>query len=117
MSYSDILNTTQLYGDLLRKNFSNTANNISNVRYNAGPVNPNSSAAFVPKTARDIYGYSSEVNNPLAEYSDYKPYKGIENILLQIVITRKYFILNGGRLIIIIIVKHINYLDSIIMIM
>ena len=82
MSYSDILNTTQLYGDLLRKNFENTSNNLANVEYNAGPVNPNSSAAFTPKRSRDIYGYSTEVEDPLTAYSDYNPWSK-ENLLLQ----------------------------------
>ena len=82
MSYSDILNTTQLYGNLLKSSFANTANNLQNVKFNAGPVNPNSSAAFTPKTARDIYNYSTEVEDPLSLYSDYNPWS-TENLVLQ----------------------------------
>jgi len=82
MSYSDILNVVNQYGSGMQNLYANKANNLNNVNFNAGPVNPNSSGAFTPKTARDIYSSSTNVNNPMASFSDYKPYSG-ENLMMQ----------------------------------
>ena len=58
MSYSDILGATKLYGDLLNTNFANTANNLNKVKMDYAPVNPYSSGAYTPRSARNIYTVS-----------------------------------------------------------
>jgi len=68
MSYSDIISATQLYSNLLNKNFANTANNLSNVKLDYAPVNPQSSSAYTPRGARNIYtGYGRDIANPVNE--------------------------------------------------
>ena len=69
MSYSDILGATKLYGGLLNQNFANTANNLTNVKMDYAPVNPYSSGAYSPRSARNIYtGTGRDVQNPVALY-------------------------------------------------
>ena len=69
MSYSDILGATKLYGGLLNQNFANTANNLANVKMDYAPVNPYSSGAYSPRSARNIYtGTGRDVQNPVALY-------------------------------------------------
>ena len=83
MAYSDILKATSLYGNLLNKNFANSANNLKNINFQQGPVNPNTSEAYFPSTARDLYmSGTQDVYNPMIEWQDYKPYKG-SNLALQ----------------------------------
>ena len=67
MSYSDVLGATRLYGDLLRNNFANTGNNLRNIQMDYAPVNPYSSGAYTPRSARNIYtGKGRETPNPIA---------------------------------------------------
>tara|TARA_R100001594_G_scaffold42349_2_gene74402 strand:- start:890 stop:2104 length:1215 start_codon:yes stop_codon:yes gene_type:complete len=67
MSYSDVLGATRLYGDLLRGSLANTANNLRNIQMDYAPVNPYSSSAYVPRSARNIYtGQGRETPNPIA---------------------------------------------------
>ena len=82
MSYSDMFNIINQYGSGMQNLYSNKANNLNSVKFNRGPVNPNSSGAYTPKTARDIYSSSTDVHNPMASFSDYKPYSG-ENLMMQ----------------------------------
>jgi len=82
MSYSDIFNVINQYGSGMKNLYANRANNLNSVKFNRGPVNPNSSAAFTPKTARDIYSSSTAVNNPMTAFNEYKPYSG-ENLMMQ----------------------------------
>tara|TARA_R100001224_G_scaffold113554_1_gene99375 strand:+ start:4389 stop:5561 length:1173 start_codon:yes stop_codon:yes gene_type:complete len=55
MAYSDILNATSLYGNLLKNQYANAANNIDMSKMDYVPVNPYSSGAFTPQSARNIY--------------------------------------------------------------
>ena len=82
MSYSDMINLVNQYGTDMKSYYANTANNLQNVKFKTGPVNPNSSGAFTPQSARNIYSSATEVYNPMAAFSDYKPYKG-ENLAMQ----------------------------------
>ena len=82
MSYFDVINAVNQYGTGMKNYYSNTANNLQNVKFNAGPVNPSSSGAYFPQTARDIYGRIPDVYNPLEAFQDYKPYSG-ENLMMQ----------------------------------
>ena len=82
MSYFDIINTINQYGKGMQSKFANTANNLNNIKFNAGPVNPSSSGAYVTQTPRDIYGRTPDVYNPLEAFQDYKPYSG-ENLMMQ----------------------------------
>ena len=82
MSYFDIMNAVNQYGKGMQSKFANTANNLNNIKFNSGPVNPNSSGAYVPQTARDIYGRTPDVYNPLEAFQGYKPYSG-ENLMMQ----------------------------------
>jgi len=67
MSYSDVLGATRLYGDLLRNSFANTGNNLRNVQMEYAPVNPYSSGAYTPRSARNIYtGEGRRTPNPIA---------------------------------------------------
>lgn len=82
MSYFDVMNAVNQYGKGMQSKFANTANNLNNIKFNSGPVNPSSSGAYVPQTARDIYGRTPDVYNPLEAFQDYKPYSG-ENLMMQ----------------------------------
>ena len=66
MSYSDIINATKLYGNLLNQNLSNKANNLANIQMDYAPVNPYSSGAYTPRSSRNIYtGEGRDVINPV----------------------------------------------------
>ena len=83
MSYSDILGATRLYGDLLNTNYANTANNLSNVSSATVPLNPYSSGAYTPRSARNIYTGEGRVSpNPIAEAAKSDLTRN-ENILLR----------------------------------
>ena len=83
MSYSDVIGATRLYGDLLRTNFANTANNLSNIKMEYAPINPYSSGAYTPRSARNIYtGEGRNIIDPVAQASDTGLTKG-ENLLMQ----------------------------------
>ena len=71
MSYSDVIGATKLYGDLLNNNFANTANNLNNVKMDYAPVNPYSSGAYSPRSARNIYtGEGRSSSDPVSDASN-----------------------------------------------
>jgi len=74
MAYSDILNTTSLYGNLLNKNFANAGNRLDPSKFNDLSIDPNSSGAFVPRSARNIYNKPMEVSSKMDAFSDYDPW-------------------------------------------
>ena len=77
-----MINAVNQYGTGMQGYYANTANNLKNVKFNTGPVNPSSSGAFTPQSARNIYSSATEVQNPMAAFSDYRPYEG-ENLAMQ----------------------------------
>ena len=74
MAYSDILNTTSLYGNLLNKNWANAGNNLNPNEFNDLSINPNSSGAFTPRSSRNIYNRPMNVTNEMESFSDYDPW-------------------------------------------
>jgi len=83
MAYSDIIGATKLYGDLLNTNFSNIGNNLSNVKMDYSPVNPYSSGAYTPRSARNIYtGEGRNIVDPVAQASNTGFSTG-ENLLMK----------------------------------
>ena len=82
MAYSDILNTTALYGNLLNKNWANAGNRLDPTKFDDYSINPNSSGAFTPRSSRNIYDRPMNVTSDMAAFSDYDPWSG-ENLMMQ----------------------------------
>ena len=74
MAYSDILNTTSLYGSLLSKNWANAGNKLNPSGFNDNYINPHSSAAYTPRSSRNIYNRPMEVTNEMEAFNDYDPW-------------------------------------------
>jgi len=74
MAYSDILNTTSLYGNLLNKDWANAGNNLNPAQFNDLSIDPNSSGAFTPRSSRNIYNRPMEVSSKMDAFSDYDPW-------------------------------------------
>jgi hypothetical protein len=82
MSLQDLTYNRTLYGDLFRDDLFTSPTVRGNVDTDFNVINPASSGAYTPQSARNIYGSTPEVENPIAAFSDYKPYSGM-NLLSQ----------------------------------
>ena len=67
MGYTAVTDALSKYQWLLGNTMANTGNNLDNIKVDYAPVNPYSSGAYTPRSARNIYtGQGRETPNPIA---------------------------------------------------
>ena len=67
MGYTAVTDALSKYQWLLGNTMANTGNNLDNIKVDYAPVNPYSSGAYTPRSARNIYtGEGRETPNPIA---------------------------------------------------
>jgi len=83
MGYTAVKDALSKYQWLLGNTMSNTANNLSNVKMDYAPINPYSSGAYTPRSARNIYtGEGRNIVDPVAQASNLDLSTG-ENLLMK----------------------------------
>ena len=66
MGYTAVTDALSKYQWLLGNTMANTGNNLDNIKVDYAPVNPYSSGAYTPRSARNIYtGEGRETPNPI----------------------------------------------------
>jgi len=75
-------NAYDLVGPNAMNKYFNNSNNMQGQNFGPPRLNPQSSGAYTPLSARNIYSYTPEIENPMSEFSDYKPYQG-QNLMMQ----------------------------------
>ena len=71
MGYTAVTDALSKYQWLLGNTMANTGNNLDNIKVDYAPVNPYSSGAYTPRSARNIYtGEGRQTPNPIAAAKD-----------------------------------------------
>ena len=73
MSYRAVTDALSKYRSLFGNTLSNAANNLDSVKMEYAPVNPYSTAAYTPRSARNIYsGYGRDLADPVQQAKEFE---------------------------------------------